>query len=109
MKETSSAVVISANWVAEAAKIKGQGALANKASFIQRWRPNLATPYGARNAPRKTPIPAKESAKPKSLRPSSGDEGSLKVLRANKSAVRVRAVNPPRCTAVARMPRAASE
>ena len=46
-------------------------------------------------APSVIPTPATVIAKAKPARPASESAGSLKVFRFNKSAIKVRAVNPP--------------
>jgi len=107
-KAVKNAVTANATSVCQIAKNTGDSALANIANLIQRWRPKRATPKGAKNAPKKTPIPAIVNAIPKPCKPSSGLAGSLKVLRSSNNAVRVNAVSPPRCTAVAMIPRAVS-
>ena len=88
--------------------MSGPNALARSDHLIQRWRPKRATPYGAVRAPSVIPIPAIVKTIPKPFKPASGLSGELKVFRSNKSAVSVKAVMPPRCTAVARIPRIAS-
>ena len=107
-KDARNAVSDNVIFVWDAAKINGAAALANIANLIQRWRPKRATPYGAKKAPRNTPIPATLNAIPKPCKPSSGRDGSLNEFRSSNNAVSVNAVKPPRWTAVATIPLPAS-